>query len=203
MMNIVLTSCLFCLLAASLGAAEPYEALLRLSASCQNAASERSRGDEDPTKFSEFIKATDDAMQELVSAGYLIEEHLLMRAPDRMNGNERVQFEQQRMQLANEYAARYGFYAVTEMMGWEFRDQIKGGRFFRPDRDESKNFRLRVRLPEQALKKFKDSLSDYIIRTIPKTKIGEQGGAEQPATRSEAKSEGNEKPKPESEGRSR
>ena len=38
---------------------------------------------------------------------------------------------------------------------------------------------------------------------VPKTKIAEQAGAGQPATRPESKSEGGDKPQPESEGRSR
>ena len=49
-----------------------------------------------------------------------------------------------------------------------------------------------------------DSLKKVVTaEPIPKNQQGEQDGTGQPATRSESKSEGNENPKPEMEGRSR
>ena len=50
-----------------------------------------------------------------------------------------------------------------------------------------------------------DGVKSYValmIAPAPKTKTGEQGGADRPATAPESKSEGSEKPKPESEERS-
>ena len=202
-MKIAATTFLVMVLAGFSLAGEPYGDLLRLSAACQNAAFKQARGVTERSQFSEYIKASDETMEELVRTGFLVEEHLLIRAPSRMNGNERVHFEQQRMKLVDELAPRYGHYTVVEMMGWEFREQIQGGRFFKPDRDESKDFRLRVRLPEVALTKFKALLGDYILRTIPRNEIGEQASTGQPATRPESDSEGGDKPQPEVEGRSR
>jgi hypothetical protein len=43
----------------------------------------------------------------------------------------------------------------------------------------------------------------FLIERLQKTKKGEQDGSGQPATRSESKSEGTDKPQPEPEGRSR
>jgi hypothetical protein len=198
-MKIAATTSLIMVLASFTLAGEPHEDLLRLSVVCQNAALKRARGVTDRSQFSDYIEASDETLAELVRSGFLIEEHLLIRAPSRMNGNERVHFEQQRMKLVDELAPRFGHYTVVEMMGWEFREQIQGGRFFKPDRDESKDFRLRVRLPEVDLKKFKALLGDYILRTIPKNEIGEQAGSGQPATRSELKADGGDKLQPESE----
>ena len=182
-MKIATTSLLVIVFATFSLAAEPHEELMRLSAACRNAAFKQAGGVTDRSQFAKFIKASDKAMEELVGSGFLVEEHLLMRAPSRMNGSERVHFEQQRMKLVGELAPQFGRYTVSEMMGWEFRDQIQGGRFFRADRDESKDYRLRVRLPAAALKKFKVLLSDYILKTIPKNEIGEQAGAPTPPTR--------------------
>jgi hypothetical protein len=199
-MKIAATTSLIIILASSRLAGEPHEDLLRLSVVCQNAALKQAQGVTDRSQFSDYIKASDETLADLVRSGFLVEEHLLMRAPSRMNGNERVHFEQQRMKLVDELSPRFGYYTVVEMMGWEFREQIQGGRFFKPDRDESKDFRLRVRLSEVDLKKFKALLGDYILRTIPKNEIGEQEGSGQPAIRSELKVDGGDKPEPESEG---
>jgi hypothetical protein len=57
------------------------------------------------------------------------------------------------------------------------------------------------KLPKTSLA-VKDKLPQA-IKPQPKPKAGEQAGAGQPATRSESKSEGGDKPQPESEGRSR
>ena len=201
-MKIATTSLLIMVFATFSLAVEPHEELMRLSAACQNATFKQASGVTDRSQFTEFIRASDKAMAQLVDSGFLVEEHLLMRAPSRMNGSERVHFEHQRMKLVDELAPRFGHYTVSEMMGWEFRDQIQGGRFFRSARDESKDYRLRVRLPAAALKRFEGLLSDYILKKIPKNKIGEQDGAEQPATAPESKPEGEKKPNLESKGRS-
>lgn len=201
-MKIVATASLIMVLANFSLAGEPHDDLFRLSVACQNAAFKQARGVTDRSQYSDCINASDASMAALVRSGFLTEEHLLIRAPSRMNGNERVHFDQQRMKFVDEFAPQFGHYTVVEMMGWEFREQIQGGRFFKPDRDESKDFRLRVRLPEVALKKFKALLGDYILRTIPMNEIGEQGGSGLLATRSEITAEVGEKPQPEPEARS-
>jgi len=144
--------------------------LLRLSVACQNASFERVLGEWQRVKFAEYIRIVDQTMEELVKSGYLTEQHFLMKAPSEMGGNERVQFEQHRTDFLRKHAPKFGSYVVIEMMGWEFRDQLEEGRFYPPDRDESKNYELRVRLPEKMREEFEDLLKDFIVRKLPTNK---------------------------------
>jgi len=157
-------------LIATVAADERDTTLLRLSVACQNASFERVLGEWQRVKFAEYIRIVDETMEELVKSGYLTEQHFLMKAPSQMDGNERVQFEQQRTEFLRKHAPEFGSYVVIEMMGWEFRDQLAEGRFYPPDRDESKNYELRVRLPEKMLEEFEDVLKDFIVKKLSKKK---------------------------------
>lgn len=60
------------------------------------------------------------------------------------------------------------------------------------------------RLPEHLREQVASGVTARVNRlSIPKPKRAEQGGAGQPATRPESKSEGSDKPQPDSDGRSR
>ncbi len=176
--NMTLKSISTCLvlMIASLSAKEPYEALLSLSAACQNAANAKNRGQWEREKFEPYIKATDKAMAELVDSGYLVQEYILFQSPAEMSFDEGKQFGMLKRVFAKKHEAKYGIHALIEMMGWEYRESLKGGRMHHEKLGDSDRVQLRVRLPKELMKEYKEVFGKYIVKPI--SQEDEQGAAE-------------------------
>ena len=138
----------------------------KLSVACQNAAFHMRLGHKED--YNDLIQEVDEAMATLLEAGELKEQKVIMIAPDKMTGAwDRNTFCELRMDFIEKLTPKYGAYTVNEMIGWEFRDQLEGGRLYHETRDSSKDVMLRVRLPEKDLKDFLELLRPFFVEQLP------------------------------------
>ena len=179
------------LFSSNLFADEKHDAWRSLSAHCQNLHQQLLRlGPDtaaDPSMHEEALRDIENALNLLVKLGELHEKKITLKTPDEI-GDESTQ---KIFESIEPLSKTYGVFVASEMCGL-------GAHLYFTTIKTDEQVELHLRLPQNELKTFENALFKLGVLAIPEA---QQDGAEQPATAPESKSEGKEKPKPESEGR--
>jgi hypothetical protein len=144
----------------------------------------------DPQYFDNSQKEIEKHLSELVRDGSLVEAKINLKSISEMgDGMDKI------MEFVEEIAQDHGYFVALELVDFGLRRSLS-----QSYSDVDKPQTVVVRLPEAQLKKYKDVVAQ---NNLLAPKDAENVNTGQPSIRPESKPEGNEKPKPEAEERSR